>query len=112
MVRARRPRSQLGAGRVSEPSCNESRTPLSAHHPRRLRGHSMDRNWFRLVPVATVFVFFAGWMAIEGGMVRGQDEAEPAPPLTISPDEPIDRMSRIEARLRDLETHNRQLQQR
>jgi phosphate-selective porin OprO/OprP len=46
------------------------------------------------------------------GTAWGQDGAEPAPPLTISPDEPMDRVSRIEARLRDLEKHNQQLQQR
>ncbi|HEY7425234.1 MAG TPA: porin [Gemmataceae bacterium] len=72
----------------------------------------MDRNWLRVAPFAAAFVFFVGWMTILGDAARGQDGAEPAPPLTISPDEPMDRVSRIEARLRDLETHNQQLQQR
>jgi phosphate-selective porin OprO/OprP len=71
----------------------------------------MDRHRSRFGPSAAVFVVLVCWMAA-GGTARGQDGAEPAPPLTISPDEPMDRVSRIEARLRDLETNNRQLQQR
>jgi hypothetical protein len=56
------------------------------------------------------FVLLACWMTAASGTAHGQDGTEePAPPLTISPDEPMDRVSRIEARLRDLETHNQQL---
>jgi phosphate-selective porin OprO/OprP len=69
----------------------------------------MDRNRFRLARSLAAFALLACGI----GDTSGQDRAEePAPPLTISPDEPMDRVSRIEARLRDLETHNRQLQQR
>jgi hypothetical protein len=43
---------------------------------------------------------------------RGGDEEEPSLPVNISPDQPVDRMSQVEARLRDLEQRNQRLQKR
>lgn len=68
----------------------------------------MNRDGFRFAPAAVAIVLFACWI----GVARGQDGAEPSPPLSISPDEPGDRLSRIESRLRQLETHDQQLQKR
>jgi len=71
-------------------------------------------NWKRFCfarPTA-VLVFLAGWIGGASGTIRGQEATYPAPPQSISPDEPIDRMARIEARLRELETRDRQWQKR
>src|SRR5690242_5038611 len=72
----------------------------------------MNRDRFRLAPRAIALICLACWIAAARGPACGQEGAEPVPPRTISPDEPMDRVSRIEARLRELETHNQQLQNR
>jgi hypothetical protein len=66
----------------------------------------------RLTPAAAALVLFACWLGAASGKAGAQNRAYPSPPETISPDEPMDRMARFEARLRELETRNQQLQER
>jgi phosphate-selective porin OprO/OprP len=72
----------------------------------------MDRDRFQLAQSAVALFLFACWFGAASGSARAQDGAYPAPPARISPDEPMDRLSRIEARLRELEARNQQLQGR
>ena len=70
----------------------------------------MNQKWFGFARPTVVLL--ACWIGAASGTARGEDEAYPSAPQSISPDEPVDRMSLIEARLRELETSNQQLQER
>jgi phosphate-selective porin OprO/OprP len=70
----------------------------------------MASNRFRLP--AAALVVFACWLGAASGKTSAQDGAYPSPPESISPDQPMDRMARIEARLRELEARNQRLQER